>query len=609
MKSLILSRLWMLIGIIILTTGQAWAHTTGSTSGSTTTQKVFTSIKELRDGANGKSLSDVVIQFEATNPATVVAVMTKQDPDIEDKKFINSFFIVDNKSSDGYYYGLWVSPNDIKDGYKLPTDLAIGSKFTGAIIGDYSEGTSGIPYFGSIHKTKNIDGTNYSTTFHIDNTGVASADGTKPADYPFNEVKDVYTIANNNPADGNTATASYGKYLNTIIKVPGTIKKASDNENNTEFYLVQDEKTGTSKADMNNRIYFNSSQLEGINLDDYVGTSGTFEGILVKRNDSESKLIVLKGDFFKVNKIYLDENDAEGRVEYLASQGAFDGEVDVYVHRTNLVNKAGAWNTICLPFDLTKEEFKNAFGCELTALAKPTTTSSETVQQWAGQVNEGVLAFTKLPDTGLTIKAGVPYLMQASGMQTACLTTIPGAENMEPETLIGKESTYYTHIGEKLISVVPPYEVKASYSDNIVNGDFYFRGLYGRKKYTEDADGKLTTTLIADNGSQKYQYISTAAGNYLKYLPSGSSLQFNGMRAYFYFPNWNAANNNAAQAANNNTNAKIHVAVMAASTTGISNIPAEEASKQAEVYNLSGQRVDASYKGIVVRNGRKYLRK
>lgn len=600
MKSLILSRLWMLISIIILTTGQVWAQTA-------TTQKVFTSIKELRDGANGNSLSDVVIKFEATNPATVVAVMTKHDPDIEDKKFINSFFIVDNKSSDGYYYGLWVSPNDIKDGYKLPTDLAIGSKFTGAIIGDYSEGTSGIPYFGSIHKTKNIDGTNYSTTFHIDNTGVASADGTKPADYPFNEVKDVYTIANNNPADGNTATASYGKYLNTIIKVPGTIKKASDNKNNTEFYLVQDEKTGTSEADMNKRIYFNSSQLEGINLDDYVGTSGTFEGILVKRNDSESKLIVLKGDFFKVNKIYLDENDVEDRVEYLASQGALDGEVDVYVHRTKLVNNAGAWNTICLPFDLTKEEFKNAFGCELTALAKPTTTSSETVQQWAGQVNNGVLAFTKLPDTGLTIKAGVPYLMQASGMQTACLTTIPGAENMEPETLMSKESTYYAHIGEKLISVVPPYEVKASYNDNIVNGDFYFRGLYGRKKYIDGS----ATTLISDNGSQKYQYISTAAGNYLKYLPSGSELQFNGMRAYFYFPNWNAANNNAAQPAskNNNTNAKIHVAVMAASTTGISNISAEEASKQAEVYNLSGQRVDASYKGIVVRNGRKYLRK
>lgn len=604
MKSLILSRLWMLISIIILTTGQAWALTTGST----TTQRVFTSIEQIRDVAqsNNQKHQDVVIQFDATNPAIVVAVMKHADPDIKDEKFINSFFIVDNSK-----YGLWVSPYNIDKGFSLPSDLAVGSKITGSIIGDYNEGESGMVYFGAIHKTKDIDGTTYKTSLTVDHSGEASADGTKPAVYPFTEVKDVYTIANNNPTDGNTATASYGKYLNTIIKVPGTIKKASDKNNNTEFYLVQDENTGTSEADMNKRIYFNSSQLDGINLEDYVGTSGTFEGILVKRNKSESKLIVLKGDFFKVNKIYLDENDAEGRVEYLVQQGALKDKVDVYVHRTNLVNNPGAWNTICLPFDLTKGEFKTAFGCELTALAKPAT-SDETDHQWAGQVNDkGVLAFTKLPDIELTIKAGVPYLMQASGTQTACLKTIPGAENMEPEALMGKESTYYAHIGEKLISVVPPYEVKASYNDNIVNGEFYFRGLYGRKKYTDGTDGKLTTTPISDNGSQKYQYISTAAGNYLKYLPSGSTLQFNGMRAYFYFPNWNAENNNKAQAAskNNNTNAKIHVAVMAASTTGISNISAEEASKQVEVYNLSGQSVDASYKGIVVRNGRKYLRK
>ena len=594
MKSLILSRLWMLIGIIILTTGQAWAHTTGSTSGSTTTQKVFTSIKELRDAAqtNGLKHDDVVVKFDDSNPTTVVAVMKHADPDIKDDKFVNSFFIV-NKGSDNNDYGLWVSPNGVYDEQLFSTwNLKIGSQITGYIIGDYRENESGMPYFGSLVNSVKIGDVTYNTSLTVNRKNEANE--TTEAVYPYTEVADV-----------NTVSSSYGKYLNTIIKVPGTIKKGTNNE----FYLVKNETTKTT--DESNRIYFNSSQLEGINLDDYVGTSGTFEGILVKRKKSESKLIVLKGDFFKVNKIYLDENDAEGRVEYLASQGAFDGEVDVYVHRTNLVNKAGAWNTICLPFDLTKEEFNNAFGCELTALAKPTTTSSETVQQWAGQVNEGVLAFTKLPDTGLTIKAGVPYLMQASGTQKYCLATIQGAESMEPETLIGKESTYYAHIGEKLITVVPPYEVKASYSDNIVNGDFYFRGLYGRKKYTEDADGKLTTTPISDNGSQKYQYISTAAGNYLKYLPSGSTLQFNGMRAYFYFPNWSAENNNAAQAAsqNNNTNAKIHVAVMAASTTGISNISAEEASKQAEVYNLSGQRVDASYKGIVVRNGRKYLRK
>ena len=598
MKRLILSRLWMLISIIILTTGQIVAQTPP------TSQKVFTSIKELRDAAQTNSLKhdDVVVKFDDSNPTTVVAVMKHADPDIKADKFVNSFFIV-NKGSDNNYYGLWVSPNGVYDKQLFSTwNLKIGSKITGSIIGDYRENESGMPYFGSLVNSVKIGDVTYNTSLTVKRDGEANE--TTEADYPYTVVTDVNTIAKNN-ADGNTVNASYGPYLNTIIRVPGTIKKGTNNE----FYLVQKETTSTT--DSQNRIYFNSSQLDGINLDDYVGTSGTFEGILVKRNKSESKLIVLKGDFFKVNKIYLDENDAEGRVEYLVQQGALKDKVDVYVHRTNLVNNAGAWNTICLPFDLTKEEFKTAFGCELIALAKPAT-SDETVHQWAGQVNDkGVLAFTKLPDTELTIKAGVSYLMQASGTQTACLTTISGAENMEPEALMGKESTYYAHIGEKLISVVPPYEVKASYSDNIVNGDFFFRGLYGRKKYTEDADGKLTTTLISDNGSQKYQYISTAAGNYLKYLPSGSTLQFNGMRAYFYFPNWNAEYNNKAQPAskNNNTNAKIHVAVMAASTTGISNISAEEASKQAEVYNLSGQRVDASYKGIVVRNGRKYLRK
>lgn len=585
MKSLILSRLWMLISIIILTTGQAWAQTTEPT----TTQRVFTSIKELRDGAqtNGNQHDDVVVKFEDSNPATVVAVMKNSEKDYADEKFVNSFFIVDKSN-----YGLWVSPKGVYDKNLFATwNLKIGSKITGSIIGDYRQNDSGMPYFGSLLKSVKIGETSYQTALTINRDGEAS--GTKEAVYPCTKVDDVNTIAKNNDA------ASYGPYLNTIIQVPGTIKKGTNNE----YYLVQDENTGTGTDYRDKRIYFSCSQLPNINIDDYVGTSGTFEGILIKRKDSESKLIVLKDNFFKVKKIYLDENDAEGRVEYLASQGAFDGEVDVYVHRTKLVNNPGAWNTICLPFDLTKEEFKTAFGCELTALAKPTA-SDESAHQWTGIVSDkGVLSFTKLADTELTIKAGVPYLMQASGEQTCCTKTVRGSENMTPEELKTEDANYYASVGEKTITVNAPYEVKALYNDEIVNGEFYFRGLYGRKKYVDGS----TTTLIADGGSQKYQYISTAAGSYLKYLPSGSTLQFNGMRAYFYFPNWNAENNNAAQDASNGTNAKIHVAVMAASTTGISNISAEQTAEQAEVYNLSGQRVDASYKGIVVRNGKKYL--
>lgn len=89
MKRLILSRLWMLISIIILTTGQAWAETA-------TTTKVFTSIKDLRDAAQSaaKKLDDVVIQFDNSNPATVVAVMTNEDPDVKKEKFVNSFLLL-----------------------------------------------------------------------------------------------------------------------------------------------------------------------------------------------------------------------------------------------------------------------------------------------------------------------------------------------------------------------------------------------------------------------------------------------------------------------------------------------------------------------------------
>lgn len=121
-----------------------------------------------------------------------------------------------------------------------------------------------MPYFGSLVNSVKIGDVTYNTSLTVNRKNEANE--TTEAVYPYTEVADV-----------NTVSSSYGKYLNTIIKVPGTIKKGTNNE----FYLVKNETTKTT--DESNRIYFNSSQLEGINLDDYVGTSGTFEGILVKR--------------------------------------------------------------------------------------------------------------------------------------------------------------------------------------------------------------------------------------------------------------------------------------------------------------------------------------
>lgn len=43
--------------------------------------------------------------------------------------------------------------------------------------------------------------------------------------------------------------------------------------------------------------------------------------------------------------------------------------------------------------------------------------------------------------------------------------------------------------------------------------------------------------------------------------------------------------------------------------TGINGLVIEKAVKDAPVYNLSGQRVDSSYKGVVIRNGKKFVNK
>jgi hypothetical protein len=43
--------------------------------------------------------------------------------------------------------------------------------------------------------------------------------------------------------------------------------------------------------------------------------------------------------------------------------------------------------------------------------------------------------------------------------------------------------------------------------------------------------------------------------------------------------------------------------------TNISNTLVAPAAKNAKVYNLAGQQVNASYKGVVIKNGKKYVQK
>lgn len=567
--------------------------------------KVFYSIADIRhatQSATDKSKKNdkCVLIFTENNPATVIAVMKNSDSNYENSKFIGSYFIIDNSNR-----GLWIRANDIYPS----TNLKIGSKITGTYLASYTQNDKMVPsLYEFSKKDRVIAGKTYKYEFNIDHSGEANGD--KPATYPYTAVEDVNTISKNNDENGDIVQASYGVYQNSIVSVPGIIRLGAGGE----YYLVQDENSGwDEKNNSDKRLIINTQQI-GVNLADYVNTVGTFEGILIKRSIKYAQLIVLKNNFYQINKIYLDENDDEKRIDDLVNAGAFDDEVDVYVHRTKLVNSPDIWGTLCFPFDLTKEEFKTAFGCDLTALAAPKWDGEQQDNgrlTKIGTVNDNNLVFENVSD--LHITEGMPYLFKASGEQSVCTNNNIKYKNDDgtiktPQDLIKEDERYYAHIGQKTITVVPPHQIKGNINNNVVNGDFYFRGLYGSKQYTEEKNGNLTTTPISDNGSQKYQFISTAAGNYLKYLKSGSTSKFPGFRAYFYFPGWSAEENNKLHSPTDTNNSKVFLFVEG-STTGISDIRTDENNNDGRIYNLAGQVVDESYKGIVIKNGRKYLAK
>ena len=566
--------------------------------------RVFYSIADIRHATQSstdksKKNADCVLIFTENNPATVIAVMKNSDSNYENSKFIGSYFIIDNSNR-----GLWIRANDIYPS----TNLKIGSKITGTYLASYTQNDKMVPsLYEFSKKDRVIKGQTYKYEFNIDHSGEANGD--KPATYPYTAVEDVNTISKNNDENGDIVQASYGVYQNSIVSVPGIIRLGAGGE----YYLVQDENSGWDEKNNDKRLIINTQQI-GVNLADYVNTVGTFEGILIKRGKQYPKLVVLKNNFYQINKIYLDENDDEKRIDDLVNAGAFDDEVDVYVHRTKLVNSTDTWGTLCFPFDLTKEEFKTAFGCDLTALAAPKWDGEQQDNgrlTKIGTVIDNNLVFENVSD--LNITQGMPYLFKATGTQSVCTNDKITYKNNDgtiktPQDLIKEDKSYYAHIGQKTITVVPPHQIKGNINNNVVNGDFYFRGLYGSKQYTEEKNGNLTNTPISDSGSQKYQFISTATGNYLKYLKSGSTSKFPGFRAYFYFPGWSAEENNKLHSSTNTSNAKVFLFVEG-STTGISDIRTDENNNDGRIYNLAGQVVDESYKGIVIKNGRKYLAK
>lgn len=553
---------------------------------------VYTSIADLRTAGRQNPQKPCVIEFNETNPATVVAKFNYDDGSVGEP---NTIFIVDNSG-----YGLRIGYSNSNAGkreQKFIDDykLVPGTSFTGTIYANYNDKiASSSPSLRNLNLAENgsvtINEKVYTTQITPDHSGEGIMENGEiiGANIPVTAIADVNTP---NADRGDTSKDQISRaerpYVNTVVTIPGMIKKDENAKNEQDrYFLVQSKDYSTDNKPY--AIFLSATQMPEINLDNYVGLEGVLTGLLTKRDDSSAKLTITRGSFFEADEVaefVLDEQDVEGYVGKAFETGALTSErsVTVKIHRKGWTKDT--WGTICLPFDLTADEFKATFGQDITEL-----------RQCKGTVSGNVLQFEDVADKN--IKAGVPYLIKVADPNN-----MNGTADGKITAETKPENYYATVPAKKLFTAPVPTWVKVENINtdgkDIVGTEVQFRGLYGKKTYIDGS----TTEKIA--GDQRYQYISTKAGQPLCYLPTGSTNSFAGLRAYLFFPGWDADKNGAAQPTN-----KFLTLGLGDGTTTIGGIAADKVT-DGKVFNLAGQYVgnsaDGLAKGIYIRNGKKFI--
>lgn len=216
--------------------------------------------------------------------------------------------------------------------------------------------------------------------------------------------------------------------------------------------------------------------------------------------------------------------------------------VNVTLKRSMVANE---WNTICLPFAVTEDKAKAAFGDNVKIVELDTKAA----------VDANVLSFKA--STGIV--AATPYLIKPSAVSETGTYTFDGVDITETND-------------------------KYAYSFNNVTNPIAFKGIYNTVDITSDVVGLGDTYYAAFLGADNKIYKAKANGNKTK-----------GFRAYFAIPG--------------SVNAPALRVVIDGTATSIKNIDSEVVESNAPVYNLQGQRVDGNNltPGIYVKAGKKFV--
>lgn len=243
------------------------------------------------------------------------------------------------------------------------------------------------------------------------------------------------------------------------------------------------------------------------------------------------------------NSITLDELSTE-------VPEATDDAVDITVKRTINANE---WSTLCLPFDMTKEQVYEAFGQDVQ-LAE---FKDYDVDYDEEDKIVGIHVNFEATDLTEGFYANYPYMIKTSE----------------------KITEFKTH------STIAPDEegILAEY-DNGKTGPR--RKVYGSFIGTYHAQTVVPANSLFLNGN--------------KFWYSAGKTKMKAFRAYFTFVD--------VLTSVEESGAKINMNIGAGDATGIQTVERCSWNGDENVYNLQGQRVGKSYKGIVIENGRKVLK-
>lgn len=278
-----------------------------------------------------------------------------------------------------------------------------------------------------------------------------------------------------------------------------------------------------------------------------VTNDGAGADVSIEVPANESFVINVGSGYAKISKIEIIPNKVDEKENITLNESADNtieakSGVNVTLNRSMVKNE---WNTICLPFNVTAEQAKTAFG-EGVMIAQLNKNSSG-----------NKLSFSSVD----AIVASTPYLIKP---------TIAAPAD-----------------GYKFEGVTINDDGKGNVAPNVVNTNSYlaFVGIYN----TVD----VTNNVIEVLNNNYYAAFLGANNTIFKAKNNGGKMK--GFRAYFAIPN--------------NVAASALCVMVNGTATSIKNIDSEVVESNAPVYNLQGQRVDGNNltPGIYVKAGKKFV--